>query len=1493
MCKKLDKIGLAIFFSVLFLFFFSSFNSNFVYAELQPSLVKDVNKVPSGEIKYVTSLNDEIYFQGYDDYKGSELWKSDGTEEGTVIVKDIREGLMSSSPSNLVKFGEYIYFSASNGSNGVELWKSDGTESGTVMVKDIRSGINSGFPENLFVLGETLYFSASNGSNGVELWKSDGTESGTVMVKDIKSGSYGSLDSFVGSSKFVAIGNILFFPADNGTNGYELWRSDGTTDGTYMVKDIYAGSSSGVNPNNVGKNLVVINGILYFPGNSSSGSGLWRSDGTTDGTYLVSSASSNLTNFVDYNGNLLFRANSSQLWKSDGTESGTVMIKDIDINPDFSTFIDTIFVSGLTIYMSGDDGYHGSELWKSDGTESGTVMLKDINGSEYDIDSSSFPGNFVNFNGATYFVANEPEHGLELWKTDGTESGTELFKDIYEGSESGYPGNFLVLNSHMYFSAQDENSVDLWVTDGTQQGTKVVKVVSIATNSSEPGYFGSTDEALYFKADDWIHGVELWRTDGTEEGTYMVKDINPGDEDGFFRGIEEMYSISSILYFVATDGIHGEELWKSDGTEKGTVMVKDIDEYDSNPLSLSSLGNVLFFTAYTELYGYELWKSDGTEEGTVMIKDIAEGGSNSLGSDYELTPMGDNIYFVADDGYYGSELWKSDGTSEGTVMVRDIRSGSSGSFPSNLFVIGETLYFTANDGTSGVELWKSDGTSVGTVLVKDIRTGSSSSSPSQFAYNNGYLYFSANNGTSGYELWKSDGTVGGTVMVKDIYTGSNSSYVDDIASLNNNIYFVAQDGVHGYELWKSDGTESGTVMVKDIYNVPSESSFPTSIISFDNKVLYFAADDGINGSELWQSDGTEEGTKLVVDLMDGTYDSLPENITSLNGTVFFSANTPLYGNELWMLTSSVIRRNINPPSGSTITTATPSISFETNTNAYCRLSLTDENYDDMSDDIICSGEGTTSHTCVSSNLGDAGEKKLYISCSNGSDFKDTISTNEDIVYLYENEEENGGEDEEEGGGGEEDNGNNEIPMLPIVRITRIGYLLNIPDNSYLQYFYSQKSVNIQGIASANSEVVFTINSKEYITIADKDGNFSITIPLYDGINTISYISRDSLSNLSNKKILRLIINNVPEVNDITIEDDDTDNVLPPVENTEEPIKENDNNNLKEENKKKDKVLGEKIVDFIKTLEITEDQSKNVAVGSLIAIPALASFSLSLGNTYIAAHVIRVSSYILGLFRIGKRKRNCGLVYDSITKEPLQNAIVRIFSLEDKLIATEVTNEFGIFESSLDSGTYKLIVDVNGYTFPSNLVSGNQDLSYKNIYRGGEFNLSNHPISYSIPVDPINKTISQEVKTALKSKISNILVLLTNFIMFAGLLFSIIAYVKVSSTFNLILLLLYVFLLLFSILMNNKGKYKFGIVRDVSNEVVDGVRLSLIETEFRTNYADRITDDKGKYRFIVPGGKYKLVLNDPNYEILSEKELTYYGKEGKLMVISDNITTVQR
>ena len=111
------------------------------------------------------------------------------------------------------------------------------------MVKDINGGSGSGNPICLTAIGNTLYFNADDGTNGKELWKSDGTTSGTVMVKDIDSGSSSGNPTSSGPTMTV-LGSTLYFTANDGTNGYELWKSDGTTSGTVMVKDINASGDS-------------------------------------------------------------------------------------------------------------------------------------------------------------------------------------------------------------------------------------------------------------------------------------------------------------------------------------------------------------------------------------------------------------------------------------------------------------------------------------------------------------------------------------------------------------------------------------------------------------------------------------------------------------------------------------------------------------------------------------------------------------------------------------------------------------------------------------------------------------------------------------------------------------------------------------------------------------------------------------------------------------------------------------------------------------------------------------------------------------------------------------------------------------------------------------------------------------------------------------------------------------------------------------------------
>ena len=237
----------------------------------------------------------------------------------------------------------------------------------------------------------------------------------------------------------------------------------------------------------------------------------------------------------------------------------------------------------------------------------------------------------------------------------------------------------------------------------------------------------------------------------------MVKDINPD-------GNSYPYSFTAVnntLYFYANDGKNGTELWKSNGTEAGTVMVKDINpdgNSDSNPYGtsypseLTAVGNTLYFRAYGGKNGTELWKSDGTKDGTVMVKDINQASSGDPSSyPWELTAVNNTLYFRANDGTNGRELWKSDGTEAGTVMVKDINPSDSG-YPWELTAVNNTLYFTVYYGDDKEELWKSDGTKDGTVMVKDINPDYSGD-PRELTAVGVTLYFSDNDGDDGFELW--------------------------------------------------------------------------------------------------------------------------------------------------------------------------------------------------------------------------------------------------------------------------------------------------------------------------------------------------------------------------------------------------------------------------------------------------------------------------------------------------------------------------------------------------------------------------------------------------------------------------------------------------------------------------------------------------------------------------------------------------------------------
>lgn len=416
---------------------------------------------------------------------------------------------------------------------------------------------------------------------------------------------------------------------------------------------------------------------------------------------------------------------------------------------------------------------------------------------------------------------------------------------------------------------------------------------------------------LFFAADDNNGGLELWKSDGTFGGTVLVRDINAGPDPSNPDGLTVF---NDQVFFRADDGATGIELWVSDGSPENTVLVKDIRPggSGSQPREFTAAGGTLFFAASNGTTGEELWKTDGTPPGTVLVKDINPGTTSSLPgaplvySPQDPSPFDGELYFSADDGVHGRELWKSDGTTAGTVMVKDINSGAGDSNPGAMAVLDGVLYFDADDGVNGIELWKTDGTTAGTMLVADINSGAGGSFIEHIFAFGGALYFSAYTPATGVELWKSDGTPGGTALVKDIRPGPSGSALDFFVPMGGLFYFSADDGVNGYELWKSDGTTGGTAPFKDLVPGP-ESSFPAKTAAYAGH-LFFEASTG-NGSspdlEPWISDGTTEGTRLLEDIYPGggLNRSLPIGFVGAGGRMFFTAQDGgAVGRELYAVT---------------------------------------------------------------------------------------------------------------------------------------------------------------------------------------------------------------------------------------------------------------------------------------------------------------------------------------------------------------------------------------------------------------------------------------------------------------------------------------------------------------------------------------------------------------------------------------------------------------
>jgi len=316
---------------------------------------------------------------------------------------------------------------------------------------------------------------------------------------------------------------VLFFTALDASAtglGRELWRSDGTAAGTYLVRDIYAGSGSGTL--DVPGSLVAFQGKCWFTG----------------------------TNGVD----------GFELWQSDGTLFGTKMFLDIATGPfHFSATPAALRVANGKLFFVAEDGAHGRELWTSDGTVAGTKLFVDVNQTLPALGSgSAITSLIVGASDRLWFAANDGVSGSELWTSDGTPAGTLRVKDINPGTASSAPSSFAVVGNVVYFAADDGSSgVELWKSDGSAAGTTLVKNIHPTGSAlARQPLVRIGDNRILFAADDGTTGSEPWVSDGTAAGTVQVANLNPG---AAASNPSAFFLFANKIVFSADNGVVAQE----------------------------------------------------------------------------------------------------------------------------------------------------------------------------------------------------------------------------------------------------------------------------------------------------------------------------------------------------------------------------------------------------------------------------------------------------------------------------------------------------------------------------------------------------------------------------------------------------------------------------------------------------------------------------------------------------------------------------------------------------------------------------------------------------------------------------------------------------------------------------------------------------------------------------------------------------------------------
>lgn len=664
------------------------------------SNVPDLPRVESG-VAIVSIDSDDT---------GCEPWRVANGAASRIL--DLAPGVGGAQPHDFVQFGGSTLFAARGPQVGEEIWRTDGTAAGTVLLGDAYPGPEGSAPMFLGILGNQAYFSAMNVTEGRELWATNGTPGSLHRVADLVPGPESSDPNPAGSA-----GGHLFF-----------WtNADGPEAALFAVDagGTVAKLASVEAPSYLSSGFAAVGKLGLFGADLKDGRGaeLGTTNGTPEGTRAFldlaggdpSADPRQLTRFA---GRVLFTAiddaHGREVWKTDGTAAGTRLVADLKPGngPGFPNFLAPT-ASGVV--LEAPDG----SIRHARATGTGIDFLfrpaSEVRASRRGFELA----------GQAYFftpVGSAANPRFELWRSDGRPGGTLRLAEIAGFDRFfGYAVDSAVdpERGRAFFipSVIDVQfgpvPAGLWVTDGTRIGTRRI------LDNPCVGCSGKIGEAILGPSGQFVYTVEdrgdgvsrLWASDGTRAGTVQLAE-SPNLVDG--DPIRSLARLGEKLLFAASDPEHGQELWVSDGTPAGTRLLADLvpGPAPSWPDGITVAGDRAFFSADDEQTGRELWATDGTEEGTYRVKDLRPGTRSSVPQ--SLTAIGNRLVFAAADDRFGLEVWVSDGTAAGTRLVSDVQVGRLPSSSSDFLVLGSDLLFVASRLATGRELFRLPLSALGT-----------------------------------------------------------------------------------------------------------------------------------------------------------------------------------------------------------------------------------------------------------------------------------------------------------------------------------------------------------------------------------------------------------------------------------------------------------------------------------------------------------------------------------------------------------------------------------------------------------------------------------------------------------------------------------------------------------------------------------------------------------------------------------------------------------